>query len=340
MTEGKPRGVVDGAATADAAPFAAAMEGLESACDARRAGAEATEEAARDLAERNALALAFDDVRAESREGRLVSPGRWVELGLVPDHLTDEDFEMLVFERWEDDERAREEAEAKNPAPPARAYRTATRAVGVPPLIGRAADDSASAPASSLEGAASTEPGESAFADAGALAASDDENPFSGLDIPAGFELVQLEGEWCLVETGEQPEPVELEVNTEGIKALVGSRSYYLYDSLHMTDVYARWAYLAAEDDPQVTFAECVRQESRVYPRPMPLESLRNAPFRMSVDEIESTWRAVHDSGAYPDLERVVASNGDVYFFSTDHLSRVRAAALAEWDAVERYRNV
>lgn len=203
-----------------------------------------------------------------------MSPGRWVELGLVPDHLTDEDFEMLAFERWEDDERAREEAEAKNPAPPARAYRTATRAVGVPPLIGRAADDSASAPASSLEGAASTEPGdeaaaaaapesaassapdasetttgvsdapgESAFADAGALAASDDENPFSGLDIPAGFELVQLEGEWCLVETGEQP-------------------------------------------------------------------------------------------------ERVVASNGDVYFFSTDHLSRVRAAALAEWDAVERYRNV
>lgn len=115
MTEGKPRGVVDGAATADAAPFAAAMEGLESACDARRAGAEATEETARDLAERNALALAFDDVRAESREGRLVSPGRWVELGLVPDHLTDEDFEMLVFERWEDDERAREEAEAKTP---------------------------------------------------------------------------------------------------------------------------------------------------------------------------------------------------------------------------------
>lgn len=377
MTEGKLRGVVDGAATADAAPFDAAAEGLESACDARRAGAEATEEAARDLAERNALALAFDDVRAESREGRLVSPGRWAELGLVPDHLTDEDFEMLVFERWEDDERAREEAEAKNPAPPARAYRTATRAVGVPPLIGRAADDSASAsvsasaPASSLEGAASTEPGdeaaaaaapesaassapdasetttgvsdapgESAFADAGALAASDDENPFSGLDIPAGFELVQLEGEWCLVETGEQPEPVELEVNTEGIKALIGSRSYYLYDSLQMTDVYARWAYLAAEDDPQVTFAECVRQESRVYPRPMPLESLRNAPFRMSVDEIESTWRAVHDSGAYPDLERVVASNGDMYFFSTDHLSRVRAAALAEWDAVERYRNV
>ena len=344
------------------------------------------EEAARALAEHNALALAFDDVRAESREGRLVSPARWTELGLVPEHLTDEDFEMLVYEYWEDDESARKEAETERPAPPARKYRTATRAVGVPPIIGRAADDPGADSASNSDDAVSAGVGAEAegdgssaagdapeadgsagagiladarasagadvLADSGAPAAArasaisgdpadgSDENPFAGLDVPAGFELVQLEGEWCLVETGEEPEPVELEIKTSGIKALIGSHSYYLYDADLMTDVYARWAYLAAEDDPQVTFVECVRQESRVYPRPMPLESLRNAPFRMSVDAIESTWRAVHASGAYPDLERVVASNGDVYFYSTDYLSPVRAAALAEWDAVERYQNV
>ncbi len=353
------------------------------ASDAGAAGASAAspadeEEAARALAEHNALALAFDDVRAESREGRLVSPARWTELGLVPEHLTDEDFEMLVYEYWEDDESARKEAEAERPAPPARKYRTATRAVGVPPIIGRAADDPGADSASSSDDAVSAGAGTEAERDgssaagdapeadgsagagiladarasAGAPAAArasaisgdpadgSDENPFAGLDVPAGFELVQLEGEWCLVETGEEPEPVELEIKTSGIKALIGSHSYYLYDADLMTDVYARWAYLAAEDDPQVTFVECVRQESRVYPRPMPLESLRNAPFRMSVDAIESTWRAVHASGAYPDLERVVASNGDVYFYSTDYLSPVRAAALAEWDAVERYQNV
>ncbi len=78
---------------------AESREGRAAASDAGAAGASAAspadeEEAARALAEHNALALAFDDVRAESREGRLVSPARWTELGLVPEHLTDEDFEM------------------------------------------------------------------------------------------------------------------------------------------------------------------------------------------------------------------------------------------------------
>ena len=342
-----------GAADGDAivGPFEA--EGSSASADEAGSSAGSSDDsaAARALAENNALALAFDFVRSESREGRLVSPDKWVELGLVPDHLTDEDFEMLAYEYWEDDEARRKEEEAKKPAAPAPKFRTATRAVGIPPLIGRSAEDadesaagkadeieqSTPAAAGSAPAAQSVQPSPSAPARA---KAADDDNPFAGLDIPAGFELVELEGEWCLVETGEVPEPVELEIDTEGIKALIGSHSYYLYDGGAMTDVYARWAYLAAEDDPQVTFAECVRQDSKVYPRPMPLESLRNAPFRMSVDEIESTWRAVRESGAYPDLERVEASNGDVYFYSTLYLTPVHAASLAEWDAVERYQNV
>ena len=40
------------------------------------------------------------------------------------------------------------------------------------------------------------------------------------------------------------------------------------------------------------------------------------------------------------DIERVEASNGDVYFYSTTYLTPRRAQALAEWDAVERIRNV
>ena len=34
------------------------------------------------------------------------------------------------------------------------------------------------------------------------------------------------------------------------------------------------------------------------------------------------------------------ASNGDVYFYSKTYLTPRRAQALAEWDAVERIRNV
>ena len=65
-----------------------------------------------------------------------------------------------------------------------------------------------------------------------------------------------------------------------------------------MTDAYARWSFLASEDDRVLTFVECVRDESRKYPRPMEASSLSNEPFNLSADEIDELWRTVRDSGA------------------------------------------
>lgn len=165
----------------------------------------------------------------------------------------------------------------------------------------------------------------------------------AGLNIPEGFELAQVEGEWVLVEAdaSDAPcEPAEPEVDSEHVKALVGARSYYLYDDSLMTDAYARWAFLAAEDDPLTTFADCVREDARVYPRPMARSSFANPPFRMGAEAVEAAWAASREHADYADLERIEASNGDVYFSSTVYLSHERARALAEWDAVERYLNV
>lgn len=92
----------------------------------------------RELAENNALAEVFDDVRRQSSDSQLVVPSRWVELGLVPGHMTSDEFEMLVYEYLEDyrrnhkDEIAAEKAER---ARKASSIRSATRAVGVPPKI-------------------------------------------------------------------------------------------------------------------------------------------------------------------------------------------------------------
>ena len=92
----------------------------------------------RELAENNALADVFDDVRRQSSDSQLVVPSRWVELGLVPGHMTSDEFEMLVYEHLEDyrrdhkDEIAAEKAER---ARKASSIRSATRAVGVPPKI-------------------------------------------------------------------------------------------------------------------------------------------------------------------------------------------------------------
>lgn len=131
---GKTPGVGANEAAAASGVADAAGEGSDAA-EARQA--EPTPEE-RELAENNALADVFDDVRRQSSDSQLVVPSRWVELGLVPGHMTSDEFEMLVYEYLEDyrrdhkDEIAAEKAER---ARKASSIRSATRAVGVPPKI-------------------------------------------------------------------------------------------------------------------------------------------------------------------------------------------------------------
>ena len=373
---------------ADVEAFAGTDEAPEG-----EAADEPTEEelaAARELAENNALADVFDDVRKQSADSHLVAPERWPEIGLVPDHMTDEDFEMFVYE-WLEDYQAehKDEIEAERAAEreKAAAVRSATRAVGVPPKIpnrrlaqieadneAKAAEAADKAPEAADQGPAEAEPatadastqvvdaGNAAQAAESAVVATpaasepapassdeaaandeqpveDDRSPFAGLRIPEGYRLEQIEGEWVLVED-ENAVPVRKEIKCNRIKVLMGMRSYYLYDETLMTASYARWAFLAAEDNPVVTFVECVREDSRVYPRPYAAECLKNPPFRMTDEQIEETWQAVRDSGNYPDIERTEATNGDVYYYSTQYLESGYAASLAEYDAVERPADV
>ena len=364
----------------------AAAAGVDEAPEGEAADEPTEEElaAARELAENNALADVFDDVRKQSADSHLVTPERWPEIGLVPEHMTAEDFEMFVYE-WLEDYQAehKEEIEAERAAERAKAaaVRSATRAVGVPPKIpnrrleqieadneAKAADKAPEAVEDSAEAESAAgvdasvqvdnaaEAAESAAVAAAPTAsepapgspdsaaedeqpAEDDRSPFAGLRIPEGYRLEQIEGEWVLVED-ENAAPVRKEIKCNRIKVLMGMHSYYLYDETLMTASYARWAFLAAEDNPVVTFVECVREDSRVYPRPYAAECLKNPPFRMTDEQIEETWQAVRDSGNYPDIERTEASNGDVYYYSTQYLESGYAASLAEYDAVERPADV
>ena len=367
----------------------AAAAGVDEAPEGEAADEPTEEElaAARELAENNALADVFDDVRKQSADSHLVTPERWPEIGLVPEHMTAEDFEMFVYE-WLEDYQAehKEEIEAERAAERAKAaaVRSATRAVGVPPKIpnrrleqieadneakateaadkapeavedsaeaesaagvdasvqvDNAAESAESAAVAATPAASEPAPGSPDSAAEDEQPAEDDRSPFAGLRIPEGYRLEQIEGEWVLVED-ENAAPVRKEIKCNRIKVLMGMHSYYLYDETLMTASYARWAFLAAEDNPVVTFVECVREDSRVYPRPYAAECLKNPPFRMTDERIEETWQAVRDSGNYPDIERTEASNGDVYYYSTQYLESGYAASLAEYDAVERPADV
>ena len=364
----------------------AAAAGVDEALEGEAADEPTEEElaAARELAENNALADVFDDVRKQSADSHLVTPERWPEIGLVPEHMTAEGFEMFVYE-WLEDYQAEhtDEIEAERAAERAKAaaVRSATRAVGVPPKIpnrrleqievdneakaadkapeavedsaeaesaagvdasvqvDNAAESAESAAVAATPAASEPAPGSPDSAAEDEQPAENDRSPFAGLRIPEGYRLEQIEGEWVLVED-ESAAPVRKEIKCNRIKVLMGMHSYYLYDETLMTASYARWAFLAAEDNPVVTFIECVREDSRVYPRPYAAECLKNPPFRMTDDQIEETWQAVRDSGNYPDIERTEASNGDVYYYSTQYLESGYAASLAEYDAVERPADV
>ena len=195
-----------------------------------------------------------------------------------------------------------------------------------------------------------------------------DDDPFPTLRAPEGTRLVRRDGAYVLVADDaagapdadvpalgaadaiapaaaavpEPPLPVddELPIRCEDIALLMGARGYYLYDRSVMTDAYAHWAFLAAEDDPVVAFLDCVREDSRVYPRPLARASLANDPFLMDADAVEAAYRAARADAANADIERLEASNGDVYFFSTRYLEPAYAQSLAEWASVERFRNV
>lgn len=380
--------------------MSAEREAVAAAADEEAVAAREAERRA--IAEHNALADVFDAVRAASAEGVLSTPAHWVEQGLVPEHLSAEDLEMMAYDHlmgWYEGHGRPDEGGSflasdplapPQPTAPKGPSPFACRGVGVPPAIGGAGaagepgqlgQEAAGDEGEAAEGAK----GPSPFVDAGpsplgaqagaagvaaegaacADGAADDaagpsgfelvevegelalvepgladEGPFAGLRVPEGYELMELEGEIVLMQVDPDALPQRRPIRCESVALLMGAYGYYLYDTSLMTGAYARWAFLAAEDDPLVTFVYCVREESRVYPRPMAITSFANEPFTMGAALVEELFEQAQSCPDYADVRRTEASNGDVYFYSTDHLTPTQADALAEWHSVERLRNM
>ena len=84
-----------------------------------------------------------------------------------------------------------------------------------------------------------------------------------------------------------------------------------------------------------VTFVECVREDSRVS-RPYAAECLEEPALPHDRRADRGNVAGCARFRNYPDIERTEASNGDVYYYSTQYLESGYAASLAEYDAVER----
>ncbi|MEC4185292.1 hypothetical protein VJ918_10775 [Adlercreutzia sp. R21] len=335
--------------------------------------AEASEDEQRDAA----IALVMDAVRQATRESRLAQPCEWEAAGLVPPAMTAEDLEMAVYDvLMEYGEPVPEgtveagEGLAQTARPTSKHVHSAFsssngRCVGASPFkrkTVRRPEDALTNEFESLAGSSATEelgggtgcPGRASSSSG--LSKMEESSGDAGRSDRASSAATGT-AQWavppsedCLSESecpasppagGEASDECDpLPYDCKNIRLLMGATSYYLYDASAMTDAYARWSFLAAEDDPVATFVECVREESSVYPRPMARANLANDPFRLSAEAVEAAFTEARAQGRADDIERTEASNGDVYFYSTTYLSPVRAHSLAEWDAVERRRNV
>lgn len=326
-------------------------------------------------AEADAVGKCLSLVRENTRAGRLTKPSEWdvfVPDGMLPAELVEKVLSLVAAEsaseggqtparvddaRVESGDSQGASSEPLQAAAPAKKSRFANRGVGVPSIFGKkdvqdahseAADDEAQKGAgdpsaeavgeeSRAEASGSVLDGIEHVFDYGPSKEEDDDFE---LVPPEGYKLVEVDGVWGLVETDESPKPKRVEVDASGIEVVEGADGVYLFDGTQMTGPYAHWAFLAAEGDPVATFACCVRDESRIYPRPMAASDFANEPLRMGPDAVEEAWGKVRSMPEYEDIRCTSASNGDVYFYSTRFLDGDHAASLAEWSSVERFMNV
>ena len=302
------------------------------------------------VVERTALEGLWRAVRRRSAKGQLGAASQLAELVTVPSHMGDDEFVTMAFEALEACREGRPFEGSGIPAPEddeadgqedlgdpvAAAAETAGDAVGDDVVLeGTPLDFDVAA---SEEAAAKAEetPEDGTAGDADGVSAAQGEGPADKAAV-VGEEDAEDAAQWV--------EPAALEeahapLSCDDIAVIEGKADTYLYSRESMTDNFAHWAYLAAENDDLVTFVDNVREESRVYPRPMLAKSFKNFPYRWDMERVEAAYRAVRESGEHPDIERVAATNGDVYFYSTDYLSHAQAKALAQWYSVEKPLNV
>ncbi len=123
------------------------------------------------------------------------------------------------------------------------------------------------------------------------------------------------------------------------LESIAGKAAVYWFSALGMTRAYATHLARVEEGDPVKLVAEVVREESRTYPRPTPLDSFANRPFGLSKGALSDILESLGVGEETADIRVCRSSNGAVYLYSTRYLTQEHAEGLAEWDAVERWNN-
>ena len=110
------------------------------------------------------------------------------------------------------------------------------------------------------------------------------------------------------------------------------------YSTQYMSDVYAGLL-VRKEGNPFQLIAETVRENSKVYPRPIPLNTFKSPPFELAEEEILAYLQEMKEEDQYKDIAQTTTSAGTIFLYSTLHLDPDDATMLAEWLDVGQYNN-
>ncbi|MCJ7746605.1 MAG: hypothetical protein MUP27_02590 [Desulfobacterales bacterium] len=125
----------------------------------------------------------------------------------------------------------------------------------------------------------------------------------------------------------------------EDLKNIYNRESIPHYYSVeYMTEKYANILIQKGEDSLPL-MAEIIRENSKIYPRPIPLDIFREPPFDLTREEILLYIKKMAEQKEYQDINQTTTSIGTVFLYSTLYLDPNYATSLAEWIDVGQVNN-
>jgi len=115
-----------------------------------------------------------------------------------------------------------------------------------------------------------------------------------------------------------------------------GTPHYYSTQSL--SETYARILILR-EENPLLLIAQIIRENSAIYPRPVPLDLFMEPPFGLTLEEISEYLKNMRQGKEYQDIAQTTTSIGTIFLYSDRHLDADYASMLAEWFDVGQANN-
>jgi len=112
----------------------------------------------------------------------------------------------------------------------------------------------------------------------------------------------------------------------------------YYYSVQNLSETYAEILVWKLEN-PLRLIAEVVRKNSRLYPRPVSMDSFREPPFGLTGEEMAECLTIMEKQREYQDIAQTVTSIGTLFLYSTEHLDPDHAFTLAEWLDVGQVNN-